>query len=51
VILSYYEGVSNQEGADALDMELNAFQQLLFRARQNLKKELAGEKMEMKHGG
>jgi RNA polymerase sigma-70 factor (ECF subfamily) len=40
VILSYYEGVTNQEAAEAMELEVGAFQQLLFRARQNLKEEL-----------
>ena len=37
LILSYYEGVSNQDAADTLGIPVGAFQQLLFRARQNLK--------------
>ena len=40
MILSYYENISNQDAADALEMNLGAFQQLLFRAKQNLKDEL-----------
>jgi len=40
LILSYYEGVSNQDGAQALNIPLGTFQQLLFRARQGLKNEL-----------
>ena len=50
VILSYYEGVTNQEAADAMGMQLGAFQQLLFRARQSLKEKLIEEKLEMKNG-
>lgn len=50
VILSYYEGLSNQEAAEALSLELNAFQQLLFRARQNLKQELLSSRREVVHG-
>ena len=37
LILSYYEGVSNQDAADTLGIPIGALQQLLFRARQNLK--------------
>jgi RNA polymerase sigma-70 factor (ECF subfamily) len=40
VVLSYYEEMSNQEAADALGMGLNAFQQLLFRAKQKMKEQL-----------
>ena len=40
VVLSYYEELSNQEAADALGLSLGAFQQLLFRAKQNLKNDL-----------
>lgn len=46
MILSYYEGVSNQDAADALDIPLGAFQQLLFRAKQKLKEELKDYLME-----
>lgn len=50
VILSYYEAVSNQDAADAMGMQLGAFQQLLFRARQSLKEKLIDERLEMKNG-
>ena len=50
VVLSYYEGVSNQEAADALGVALGAFQQLLFRAKHNLKEELQEYLREYKHG-
>ncbi|MEZ0224089.1 MAG: sigma-70 family RNA polymerase sigma factor [Alphaproteobacteria bacterium] len=50
IILSYYEGVTNQEAADAMGMQLGAFQQLLFRARQGLKEKLIEERLEMKNG-
>jgi len=42
VVLSYYEDMSNQEAADAMGVALGAFQQLLFRARQNLRDSLGG---------
>ena len=47
VVLSYYEGLSNQEAADAMGVLLGAFQQLLFRAKQKLKEEL----IDSKNGG
>jgi RNA polymerase sigma-70 factor (ECF subfamily) len=40
VVLSYYEELSNEQAAAATGMTLNAFQQLLYRARQSLKDEL-----------
>lgn len=40
VVLSYYEELSNEQAAAATGMTLNAFQQLLYRARQSLKEEL-----------
>lgn len=43
VILSYYEGLPNQQAAEAMELSLTAFQQLLFRARQNLKADLLQE--------
>ncbi len=48
VTLSYFEGVTNAEAAEAMGMQLNAFQQLLFRARQSLKQSLSGERAETK---
>lgn len=50
VLLSYYEECSNQEAADVMQMSLNAFQQLLFRARQQLKDVLLAQPMETHHG-
>ena len=40
IILSYYEEVSNQESANIVGIQLGAFQQLLFRAKQKLKSDL-----------
>jgi RNA polymerase sigma-70 factor (ECF subfamily) len=37
MILCYYEELSNQEAAEALEMTTGALQQLLFRAREKLK--------------
>ncbi len=51
IVLGYYEELSNQEAADAMDIMLGAFQQLLFRAKQRLKDELISEEREYKHAG
>ena len=37
LVLCYYEDINNQQAADALGINIGALQQLLFRARQNLK--------------
>lgn len=37
IVLTYYEGLSNAMAADALDLNLKAFESLLHRARQTLK--------------
>lgn len=50
VVMSYYEGLGNKESAEAMGLELGAFQQLLFRARQSLKQDLAGYLQETKRG-
>ena len=50
VLLSYYEERSNQDAADIMQMSLNAFQQLLFRARQQLKDALLPHHKETHHG-
>jgi len=50
IVLSYYEGVSNQESAHIIGVRLGAFQQLLFRAKQNLKNELKEYFVEYKNG-
>ncbi len=46
VVLSYYEELSNQQAADAMEMKLGAFQQLLFRARHSLRAALGGDTKE-----
>ncbi|MEM6585921.1 MAG: sigma factor-like helix-turn-helix DNA-binding protein, partial [Pseudomonadota bacterium] len=38
IILTYYEELTNAEAASALDMQLKAFESLLFRARTALRK-------------
>lgn len=37
IVLTYYEDLSNQAAADALDMNIKAFESLLLRARKTLK--------------
>lgn len=37
IVLTYYEGLSNIMAADALEMNLKAFESLLFRARASLR--------------
>ena len=43
IILTYYEGHSNIMGAQALDMNIKAFESLLLRARSALRATLGGE--------
>jgi RNA polymerase sigma-70 factor, ECF subfamily len=50
LILSYYEECSDQQAADALGISLGALQQLLFRARQNLRQSLPVKQMEQSNG-
>jgi RNA polymerase sigma-70 factor (ECF subfamily) len=50
LILSYYEEISNVDAAEMLHMPLGAFQQLLFRARKNLKEQLLPQYEELQHG-
>lgn len=46
MVLTYYEDMSNQQSADLLEIELGAFHQLLFRAKQNIKKRLLDDSKE-----
>jgi RNA polymerase sigma-70 factor (ECF subfamily) len=50
LVLSYYENIANQEAADTLGLQLGAFQQLLYRARQTLKEDLGESQLEQKNG-
>ena len=50
IVLSYYEGIKNQEAADTMSLDVGAFQQLLFRARQNLKDDLISFRVEEQNG-
>jgi RNA polymerase sigma-70 factor (ECF subfamily) len=50
VVLSYYEALDNQTSADTMGMSLGAFQQLLFRAKKQLRDELNNEVKEQHYG-
>ena len=43
IVLSYYEDMPNQIAADCMGVSLGAFQQLLHRAKQNLRTRLGEE--------
>lgn len=43
IVLTYYEECSNQTAADALDMNIKAFESLLLRARAALRAALSGQ--------
>jgi RNA polymerase sigma factor (sigma-70 family) len=45
IILTYYEEVSNQSAADVLDMNVKAFESLLLRAKQSLRRTLESDGM------
>jgi RNA polymerase sigma factor (sigma-70 family) len=42
IVLTYYEDIPNKDAADMLDLNIKAFESLLFRARASLKQSLAG---------
>lgn len=50
VILSYYEACDNQTSADVMGLSLGAFQQLLFRAKKQLRDELTLQEKELLYG-
>ena len=50
LVLSYYDELSNQAAAEVMGVALGAFQQLLFRARQALRENMAQEALERKNG-
>lgn len=50
LVLTYYQGLSNKDAADALDVNVDALESLLARARRNLKDELADEWRELLGG-
>jgi RNA polymerase sigma-70 factor (ECF subfamily) len=41
IVLTYYEGLSNADAADAMDMHIKAFESLLYRARAAIKASFA----------
>ncbi|MFN9497455.1 MAG: sigma-70 family RNA polymerase sigma factor [Erythrobacteraceae bacterium] len=43
IVLTYYEELPNAEAADALDMNIKAFESLLFRARAALRRAFAAQ--------
>jgi RNA polymerase sigma factor (sigma-70 family) len=45
IILTYYENCSNQSAADVLDMNIKAFESLLLRARQTLRRTLEARQL------
>ena len=47
IVLSHYQGLSNTETADILDVSVDAVESLLSRARRQLRAELATEKSEL----
>lgn len=42
IVLSYYQDIGDRDAADCMELSLGAYQQLLFRAKQNLKASLLG---------
>ncbi|MDD3030381.1 MAG: sigma-70 family RNA polymerase sigma factor [Alphaproteobacteria bacterium] len=50
VVLNYYEEKSNRDAAELMDIETGAYQQLLFRARQNLRNFLMEGRDEVRTG-
>ncbi|NVJ99545.1 MAG: sigma-70 family RNA polymerase sigma factor [Alphaproteobacteria bacterium] len=44
VILSYFDGLSNQDAADTMELNIKAFESLLVRARAKLREQLMQEK-------
>lgn len=51
LVLTYYQGLSNKDAADALGINVDALESLLARARRNLKDELADEWRELLDNG
>lgn len=42
IVLTYYEDLSNRDAAETMDLNIKAFESLLFRARSALKQALSG---------
>jgi len=47
VTLSYFDGLSNQEAADVMDMNIKAYESLLLRSRAAMRKILISEKSDL----
>lgn len=47
VTLCYFDGLSNQDAADVMELNIKAFESLLVRARAKLRDLLAGEKQDL----
>ncbi|MBV1901506.1 MAG: sigma-70 family RNA polymerase sigma factor [Kordiimonadaceae bacterium] len=47
VTLSYFEGLSNQEAADVMDLNIKAYESLLVRSRAKMRQVLMAEKDEL----
>ncbi len=45
IVLTYYEALPNAEAAEAMDMNIKAFESLLVRARQGLKSAIADQQL------
>ena len=47
VLLSYFDGLSNQEAAEVMELNLKAYESLLVRSRANMRKVLMSEKTDL----
>ena len=47
VMLSYFNGLSNQEAADVMELHIKAYESLLVRSRANMRKMLMTEKADL----
>ena len=47
ITLSYFEGLSNQEAADVMDLNIKAYESLLVRSRAKMRQVLMAEKDEL----
>ncbi|MBL4791185.1 MAG: sigma-70 family RNA polymerase sigma factor [Kordiimonadaceae bacterium] len=47
VVLNYFDGMSNQEAADVMDLNIKAYESLLVRARTNMRKKMMTERADL----
>lgn len=47
VTLSYFEGLTNQEAADVMELNIKAYESLLLRSRATMRKKLAADKNDL----